>query len=120
MVAQEGVRILMQRHGLGSATLDDVLLALLDGAQATISTGKLQETTGNFSTHFIHLHAHQPAPLHRLRQTAHGQMTSAWCAPCKVWPEKREPFAACSGWNPPKTAFPEHQHTVTCCIQPHT
>ena len=79
----------MQRHGLGSATLDDVLTALLDGAQATLSTGKLksatlddvltallaaltgtqatistgkpEETTGNSSIHSLHLHAHHPA-----------------------------------------------------------
>lgn len=39
-VVQEGIRILMQRYGLGVATLDDVFVALLDGAKATISQGE--------------------------------------------------------------------------------
>lgn len=37
---QEGLRILLQQRGLGSVTLHDVLLALIDGAQATISQGE--------------------------------------------------------------------------------
>ena len=40
MAVQEGLKILMQRHGLGVATLDDVLIALLDGAKAIISAGE--------------------------------------------------------------------------------
>ena len=31
---QEGLRILMRRHALGSATLEDVLVALVDGTAA--------------------------------------------------------------------------------------
>ena len=41
---QEGLRLLMQRHGLGSATLEDVLIALLDGFAAvnnSTGTGRL-------------------------------------------------------------------------------
>ncbi|KAL3162156.1 hypothetical protein ABBQ32_009864 [Trebouxia sp. C0010 RCD-2024] len=37
---QEGIKILMQRYGLGLAALDDVFVALLDGAKTTISAGQ--------------------------------------------------------------------------------
>lgn len=47
MCLQAGLRILMQRHALGSATLEDVLTALVDGVAAVSDsnddTGMLPE-----------------------------------------------------------------------------
>lgn len=40
LLVQEGIKILMQRYGLGLAALDDVFVALLDGAKTTISAGE--------------------------------------------------------------------------------
>ena len=38
LMLQEGLRTLLTRHALSSATLDDLLLALLDGFATTANT----------------------------------------------------------------------------------
>ena len=65
LLMQEGLRTLLTRHALSSATLDDVLLALLNGFATSVETTR--------SGSFLCLMLHQVVACH-IMPVCHAQL----------------------------------------------